>query len=162
MLRPRPAAVHYFLTHFQWFWDFINSCFLRDTFMTLVLTGRWNAFKGAQLKSYKSVNLWTQGRQINATWLLWICSTFMRGKWKSRSIRGHMSGILVSSSVMCLKKGDSLQKEWIQLTWCHRCNADAIEGDADGRVRWWQMIGWGHPEREEPKEKEDLMSRFVK
>ncbi|XP_075881871.1 prostaglandin G/H synthase 1-like isoform X2 [Nelusetta ayraudi] len=40
MLRPRPAAIHYFLTHFQWFWDFINSCFLRDTFMTLVLTVR--------------------------------------------------------------------------------------------------------------------------
>lgn len=51
MLRPSPAVVHYFLTHFQWFWDFVNSCFLRDTFMTLVLTGGWKGFK-AQLESH--------------------------------------------------------------------------------------------------------------
>lgn len=40
MLKPSPAVVHYILTHFQWFWDFVNNCFLQGTFMRLVLTGR--------------------------------------------------------------------------------------------------------------------------
>ncbi|KAK5932108.1 hypothetical protein CgunFtcFv8_003840 [Champsocephalus gunnari] len=40
MLKPKPTAVHYFLTHFHWFWDLVNNSFLRDTFMRLVLTVR--------------------------------------------------------------------------------------------------------------------------
>ncbi|KAM7391224.1 hypothetical protein PAMP_021928 [Pampus punctatissimus] len=40
MLKPRPAVVHYILTHFQWFWDLINNSFLQDTIMRIVLTGR--------------------------------------------------------------------------------------------------------------------------
>ncbi|XP_029294945.1 prostaglandin G/H synthase 1 [Cottoperca gobio] len=40
MLKPSPASVHFFLTHFPWFWDLVNSSFLRDTFMRIVLTAR--------------------------------------------------------------------------------------------------------------------------
>ncbi|XP_061586115.1 prostaglandin G/H synthase 1-like [Cololabis saira] len=40
MLKPSPKAVHFILTHFQWFWDVINNSFLQDTFMRLVLTVR--------------------------------------------------------------------------------------------------------------------------
>ncbi|XP_020499609.2 prostaglandin G/H synthase 1 [Labrus bergylta] len=40
LLKPSPAAVHYILTHFQFFWDIINNTFLRDTLMRLVLTVR--------------------------------------------------------------------------------------------------------------------------
>ncbi|XP_060927683.1 prostaglandin G/H synthase 1-like [Limanda limanda] len=40
MLKPRPTMVHYFLTHFQWFWDVVNNSFLQDIFMRLVLTVR--------------------------------------------------------------------------------------------------------------------------
>lgn len=39
-LKPSPSVVHYFLTHFQWFWYLINNSFLRDTIMRLVLTVR--------------------------------------------------------------------------------------------------------------------------
>ncbi|XP_034728551.1 prostaglandin G/H synthase 1 isoform X1 [Etheostoma cragini] len=39
-LKPSSATVHFILTHFQWFWDIVNSSFLRDTFMRLVLTVR--------------------------------------------------------------------------------------------------------------------------
>ncbi|KAK5870829.1 hypothetical protein PBY51_003742 [Eleginops maclovinus] len=42
MLKPRPTAVHFFLTHFHWFWDLVNNSFLRDTLMRLVLTVRSN------------------------------------------------------------------------------------------------------------------------
>ncbi|XP_029019503.1 prostaglandin G/H synthase 1 [Betta splendens] len=42
MLKPSPSVVHYILTHFQWFWDFVNSSFLQDTIMRLVLTVRSN------------------------------------------------------------------------------------------------------------------------
>ena len=41
MLKPKPSTVHFILTHFQWFWDLVNNSFLQDTFMRLVLTGRW-------------------------------------------------------------------------------------------------------------------------
>ncbi|XP_015251049.1 PREDICTED: prostaglandin G/H synthase 1-like isoform X1 [Cyprinodon variegatus] len=40
MLKPSPAAVHFLLTHFQWFWSIVNNSFLRDTFMRIVLTVR--------------------------------------------------------------------------------------------------------------------------
>lgn len=40
MLKPSPSAVHYILTHFQWFWYLVNNSFLQDTIMRLVLTGR--------------------------------------------------------------------------------------------------------------------------
>lgn len=40
VLQPSPSVVHFILTHFKWFWDFVNSSFLRDTFMRLVLTVR--------------------------------------------------------------------------------------------------------------------------
>uniref|UniRef100_A0A3P8SW42 Prostaglandin G/H synthase 1 n=1 Tax=Amphiprion percula TaxID=161767 RepID=A0A3P8SW42_AMPPE len=40
LLKPSPSVVHFILTHFQWFWNFINNSFLRDTFMRLVLTVR--------------------------------------------------------------------------------------------------------------------------
>ncbi|KAM8885748.1 prostaglandin G/H synthase 1 isoform 1-T1 [Spinachia spinachia] len=39
-LKPSPPVVHFILTHFQWFWDLVNSSFLRDTVMRLVLTVR--------------------------------------------------------------------------------------------------------------------------
>lgn len=39
MLKPSPAFYHFILTHFRWFWDIINSTFIRDTLMRLVLTG---------------------------------------------------------------------------------------------------------------------------
>ncbi|KAK7934332.1 hypothetical protein WMY93_005228 [Mugilogobius chulae] len=42
LLKPSPSLVHYFLTHFQWFWDLLNDTFLRDTVMRLVLTVRSN------------------------------------------------------------------------------------------------------------------------
>ncbi|XP_066466686.1 prostaglandin G/H synthase 1 [Tiliqua scincoides] len=41
-LKPSPAFYHFILTHFRWFWDIINSTFLRDTLMRLVLTIRAN------------------------------------------------------------------------------------------------------------------------
>ncbi|KAF7663450.1 hypothetical protein LDENG_00210520, partial [Lucifuga dentata] len=40
MLHPSPDTVHYFLTHFHWFWDFVNNSFLQDTFMRVILTIR--------------------------------------------------------------------------------------------------------------------------
>ncbi|KAL7392089.1 hypothetical protein ABVT39_019461 [Epinephelus coioides] len=40
MLKPSPAVVHFILTHFKLFWDLVNSTFLRDTFMRLVLIVR--------------------------------------------------------------------------------------------------------------------------
>ncbi|CAG5925175.1 unnamed protein product [Menidia menidia] len=40
MLKPRPAVVHFILTHFHWFWDLVNNSFLQDTVMRLVLTVR--------------------------------------------------------------------------------------------------------------------------
>uniref|UniRef100_A0A3B5LLC1 Prostaglandin G/H synthase 1 n=1 Tax=Xiphophorus couchianus TaxID=32473 RepID=A0A3B5LLC1_9TELE len=40
MLKPSSGAVHFFLTHFKWFWTIINNSFLRDTFMRIVLTVR--------------------------------------------------------------------------------------------------------------------------
>lgn len=39
LLKPSPAFYHFVLTHFRWFWDIINSTFIRDTLMRLVLTG---------------------------------------------------------------------------------------------------------------------------
>uniref|UniRef100_A0A7N8XD60 Prostaglandin G/H synthase 1 n=1 Tax=Mastacembelus armatus TaxID=205130 RepID=A0A7N8XD60_9TELE len=42
MLKPSPTAVHYILTHFQWFWDLVNNSFLQQTFMRIVLTVRSN------------------------------------------------------------------------------------------------------------------------
>ncbi|XP_054853932.1 prostaglandin G/H synthase 1 [Eublepharis macularius] len=41
-LKPSPRFYHFILTHFQWFWDIINSTFIRDTLMRLVLTIRAN------------------------------------------------------------------------------------------------------------------------
>ncbi|XP_061589710.1 prostaglandin G/H synthase 1-like [Cololabis saira] len=41
-LRPPPDVLHYILTHFHWLWDVINSTFLRDVLMRLVLTVRSN------------------------------------------------------------------------------------------------------------------------
>ncbi|NWU93646.1 PGH1 synthase, partial [Upupa epops] len=42
LLKPSPAFYHFVLTHFKWFWDIINSTFIRDTLMRLVLTVRAN------------------------------------------------------------------------------------------------------------------------
>ncbi|NWS54072.1 PGH1 synthase, partial [Chunga burmeisteri] len=42
LLKPSPAFYHFVLTHFRWFWDIINSTFIRDTLMRLVLTVRAN------------------------------------------------------------------------------------------------------------------------
>lgn len=39
LLKPGPDVSHYILTHFQWLWDIINSTFLRDVLMRLVITG---------------------------------------------------------------------------------------------------------------------------
>lgn len=39
LLKPSPAFYHFILTHFKLFWDIINSTFIRDTLMRLVLTG---------------------------------------------------------------------------------------------------------------------------
>ncbi|XP_074495163.1 prostaglandin G/H synthase 1-like isoform X2 [Sebastes fasciatus] len=39
-LKPNTDVAHYILTHFHWFWDFVNNSFLRSTFMKLVLTVR--------------------------------------------------------------------------------------------------------------------------
>ncbi|KAJ6652846.1 hypothetical protein lerEdw1_010564, partial [Lerista edwardsae] len=41
-LKPSPAFYHFILTHFRWFWGLVNSTFLRDTLMRLVLTIRAN------------------------------------------------------------------------------------------------------------------------
>ncbi|XP_072228694.1 phosducin-like protein [Leuresthes tenuis] len=41
-LKPSPNAVNYILTHFHWLWDIVNSTFLRDVLMRLVLTVRSN------------------------------------------------------------------------------------------------------------------------
>ncbi|XP_068011904.1 prostaglandin G/H synthase 1 isoform X3 [Melanerpes formicivorus] len=40
LLKPSPAFYHFVLTNFKWFWDIINSTFIRDTLMRLVLTGK--------------------------------------------------------------------------------------------------------------------------
>lgn len=40
MLKPSPTAVQFFLNNYQWFWDLVNSSFLRDVFMRVVLTVR--------------------------------------------------------------------------------------------------------------------------
>ncbi|XP_055576290.1 prostaglandin G/H synthase 1 isoform X3 [Falco cherrug] len=42
VLKPSPAFYHFILTHFRWVWDIINSTFIRDTLMRLVLTVRAN------------------------------------------------------------------------------------------------------------------------
>uniref|UniRef100_A0A8C4UR39 Prostaglandin G/H synthase 1 n=1 Tax=Falco tinnunculus TaxID=100819 RepID=A0A8C4UR39_FALTI len=42
VLKPSPAFYHFILTHFRWVWDVINSTFIRDTLMRLVLTVRAN------------------------------------------------------------------------------------------------------------------------
>lgn len=39
LLKPSPAFYHFVLTHFRWFWDIVNSTFIRGTLMRLVLTG---------------------------------------------------------------------------------------------------------------------------
>lgn len=39
LLKPSPAFFHFILTHFTGLWDIINSTFIRDTLMRLVLTG---------------------------------------------------------------------------------------------------------------------------
>lgn len=39
LLKPSPAFYHFVLTNFKWLWDIINSTFIRDTLMRLVLTG---------------------------------------------------------------------------------------------------------------------------
>ncbi|XP_068929848.1 prostaglandin G/H synthase 1-like isoform X1 [Petaurus breviceps papuanus] len=41
-LRPSPSFYHFILTHGRWIWDIINSTFLRDVLMKLVLTVRAN------------------------------------------------------------------------------------------------------------------------
>lgn len=41
-LKPSPNVVHYILTHFRLLWDIINSTFLRDILMRIVLTVRSN------------------------------------------------------------------------------------------------------------------------
>ncbi|XP_056274888.1 prostaglandin G/H synthase 1-like [Pseudoliparis swirei] len=38
--KPRRPILHYIMTHFQWFWDVVNSCFLRNAIMYLILTIR--------------------------------------------------------------------------------------------------------------------------
>ncbi|XP_030219004.1 prostaglandin G/H synthase 1 isoform X4 [Gadus morhua] len=40
LLKPSPDTVHYLLTHFHWLWDVINSSFLRNILMRVVLTGK--------------------------------------------------------------------------------------------------------------------------
>ncbi|KFZ67224.1 Prostaglandin G/H synthase 1, partial [Podiceps cristatus] len=40
LLKPSPAFYHFILTNFRWFWDIINSTFIRDTLMRRVLTVR--------------------------------------------------------------------------------------------------------------------------
>ncbi|XP_041792513.1 prostaglandin G/H synthase 1-like isoform X1 [Chelmon rostratus] len=42
MLKPNPSVVDFFLTHFNWFWDFVNNSFLRDMLMEVVLKVRTN------------------------------------------------------------------------------------------------------------------------
>ncbi|XP_068930068.1 prostaglandin G/H synthase 1-like [Petaurus breviceps papuanus] len=39
-LRPSPSYFHFILTHGRWIWNIINSTFLRDVIMKLVLIGR--------------------------------------------------------------------------------------------------------------------------
>ncbi|KAJ3604498.1 hypothetical protein NHX12_029238 [Muraenolepis orangiensis] len=39
---PSPDTVHYLLTHFHWLWELINTSFLRDVLMRVVLTVRSN------------------------------------------------------------------------------------------------------------------------
>ncbi|XP_074067742.1 prostaglandin G/H synthase 1 isoform X1 [Macrotis lagotis] len=41
-LRPSPSFYHFILTHGSWIWDIVNSTFLRDILMRLVLTVRAN------------------------------------------------------------------------------------------------------------------------
>nr|XP_025039820.1 prostaglandin G/H synthase 1 [Pelodiscus sinensis] len=42
LLKPSPAVYHFILTHCKWLWDIINTTFVRDTLMKLVLTVRAN------------------------------------------------------------------------------------------------------------------------
>ena len=44
-LRPGPDVVHFILTHFSWVWDIVNSTYLRDVLMRLVLKGSETARK---------------------------------------------------------------------------------------------------------------------
>ncbi|XP_036608993.1 prostaglandin G/H synthase 1 [Trichosurus vulpecula] len=41
-LRPSPSFYHFILTHGRWIWNIVNSTFLRDVLMRLVLTVRAN------------------------------------------------------------------------------------------------------------------------
>lgn len=47
-LKPSPAFYHFALTHFRWLWDIVNSTFLRDTLMRLVLTSEWPGGRGGR------------------------------------------------------------------------------------------------------------------
>ncbi|NXK51358.1 PGH1 synthase, partial [Chauna torquata] len=42
LLKPSPAFCHFILTHFRWFWDIVNSTFIRDMLMRLILSVRAN------------------------------------------------------------------------------------------------------------------------
>ncbi|XP_061149960.1 phosducin-like protein [Syngnathus typhle] len=42
LVKPGPDTVHYILTHFSWLWDIVNSTYLREVLMRLVLTVRSN------------------------------------------------------------------------------------------------------------------------
>ncbi|XP_076586982.1 prostaglandin G/H synthase 1-like [Chaetodon auriga] len=42
MLKPSQSIIHFFLTHFQWFWHLVNNSFLRDILMEAVLKVRTN------------------------------------------------------------------------------------------------------------------------
>ncbi|XP_010077013.1 PREDICTED: LOW QUALITY PROTEIN: prostaglandin G/H synthase 1-like, partial [Pterocles gutturalis] len=46
LLKPSPAFYHFILTHFRLFWDIVNSTFIRDTLMRLVLTAQALLFCG--------------------------------------------------------------------------------------------------------------------
>nr|XP_048288232.1 prostaglandin G/H synthase 1 isoform X1 [Myodes glareolus] len=41
-LRPSPSFTHFLLTHGRWFWEFVNTSFIRETLMRLILTVRSN------------------------------------------------------------------------------------------------------------------------
>ncbi|EGV97362.1 Prostaglandin G/H synthase 1 [Cricetulus griseus] len=47
-LRPSPSFTHFLLTHGRWFWEFVNSSFIRETLMRLILTAHdyisWESF----------------------------------------------------------------------------------------------------------------------
>ncbi|XP_076006723.1 prostaglandin G/H synthase 1 [Genypterus blacodes] len=40
LVKPSTDTTHFFLTHFQWLWDFVNNTFLRGKIMKLMLTLR--------------------------------------------------------------------------------------------------------------------------